>query len=408
MRTWLVPREELTPEQLRGIELNPSEHRIVAGGPGSGKTQILLHRARHLCDTYQVKPQKFRIMVYTNALKNYIESALDLLDLSAETLTTFDHWCHEFYKEHIGRPPRNPKTKQPDFDLIREGVHARISEDLFWEPLYDFVMVDEGQDLDRRSYEILTRIARHITVCVDSRQKIYDHGKNEADIASHLKVRQRNIFFLSAFRCCPYVTQLAAALIPGSKEREDFVRQCRSAQTERSQPLLYWAKDFEDETRRLREVLAGRLRMKERIAILLPQGRQVFGYAKGLREAGFEVETQKELDFASDLPKILTYHSAKGLTFDSVLLPRLVPMSFTNWSAEWVNRLLFVGITRAAKWVYMSTVPSRGRILESLERIQELGDQGILAIQKSNGKPAAGTSGGPRESAMKDDLLDML
>ena len=46
MSGWLVPRSDLTPEQLRAIELPPTEHRVVIGGPGSGKTQMLLHRAR--------------------------------------------------------------------------------------------------------------------------------------------------------------------------------------------------------------------------------------------------------------------------------------------------------------------------------------------------------------------------
>lgn len=47
MSAWLLPLEDLTPEQVRAVELKPSEHRLIFGGPGSGKTQVLLHRARH-------------------------------------------------------------------------------------------------------------------------------------------------------------------------------------------------------------------------------------------------------------------------------------------------------------------------------------------------------------------------
>jgi hypothetical protein len=41
------------------------------------------------------------------------------------------------------------------------------------------------------------------------------------------------------------------------------------------------------------------------------------GFAKGLADAGLTVESQDDADFTSDAPKLLTCHSAKGLTFDS-------------------------------------------------------------------------------------------
>ena len=68
MNPWLLTLEELTPDQLRAVELKPSEHRLIFGGPGSGKTQVLLHRARHLMDLWNVSPEHFRIFVFTKVL----------------------------------------------------------------------------------------------------------------------------------------------------------------------------------------------------------------------------------------------------------------------------------------------------------------------------------------------------
>ena len=96
----------------------------------------------------------------------------------------------------------------------------------------------------------------------------------------------------------------------------------------RETPLLYIAKDPEEEIDRLAEVLRTRLGMGERMAILTPRTRQMFGVAKGLRERGIDVETKQALDFNSDRPKVIPYPSGKGLTFDSVLLPRLTEKSF--------------------------------------------------------------------------------
>src|SRR5215470_11180956 len=115
MTTWLVPRQDLTPDQLRAVELSPSEHRVIFCAPGSGKTQILVHRARYLCDTWQVPANRFHIFVFNNVLKDYIKSGVRLLDLSADSISTLDYWPSEFYKSNVkSRRQWNDADKVPD------------------------------------------------------------------------------------------------------------------------------------------------------------------------------------------------------------------------------------------------------------------------------------------------------
>ncbi len=66
------------------------------------------------------------------------------------------------------------------------------------------------------------------------------------------------------------------------------------------------------------------------------------------------------LNFGSPVPQIATCHSAKGLTFDSVLMPRLIDRSFPRVQGAGRQRMLFVGIVRAKQWVYLSTVKKKG------------------------------------------------
>jgi hypothetical protein len=61
------------------------------------------------------------------------------------------------------------------------------------------------------------------------------------------------------------------------------------------------------------------------------------------------------LDFGSGLVKVMTFHGAKGLTFDAVLLPRLLARDFPGRDEASLRRLLFVGVTRATGWVYLCT-----------------------------------------------------
>jgi len=360
--SWLVPPNELTPEQQRAVQLDPRENRAVVGGPGSGKTQILLHRARHLCDKLNVSNDRFLIIVYTNVLKDYIKSTLQDLLLSEDNVITFDHWCRTYYQKNINlRTPWDSENKCPDYDKIRKEVmkHAAANG-----PIYDFVLVDEGQDLPEEAFTFLSKISRHVTVCLDNKQQIYDNGSSESGILLSLGIRRRNINLIEAFRVCPYLVDVAAHLIPDVEERDAFRNQTRQAQIEKQTPLIYFAEDFEDEKEMLYEMVRERLLKNERIAILLPQKRQVFGFAQGLTEVGIDVEVPAQRgsnqplpthDFNSSRPKLMSYHSAKGLTFDSVFMPRLVARSFPHATPDKLERLLFVAITRATQWCFMST-----------------------------------------------------
>lgn len=377
MQNWLVPRTDLTPEQLRAVELSADEHRLIFGGPGSGKTQILLHRADYLRDWLNTPPERFRIFVFTNALKQYIQSAMALLDLPEENILTFDDWCRKFYTANISpRLPWDRENKSPDYAGVRREVLAKLRSGAG--PFYDFVLVDEGQDLDHDAFEAIRLMARHVTVCMDNKQQIYMHGCSEAEILTLLGLRKRNVALLSAFRCCPYIVQVASRLIEDPVARDNYLNQARTAQTERQKPLLYFSSSEEDEKKRLIDIVKTRLHLGDRIAILYPLKRFVYGYAKAFAEAGLEVEVPSKpgrqgeyipLDFSSDRPKLMPYHSAKGLTFDTVIMPRLQPTAFGGIRQVSLERILFVGISRATKWVYLSS--RQGDQLPVLQRLSE-------------------------------------
>lgn len=405
MSTWLVHQSELTPEQLRAVRLDPAEHRVIMGPPGSGKTLILLHRARHLLDLWHVPPDNFRIFVFTKALKEYIRSALSLLDLPDECVTNFDAWCKNFHRTHI-RDRLPHAGGELDFPGIRRRVLTEIRGNLFNFPKYDFVLVDEGQDLDSTAFDIIRAISNHVTVCIDHKQQIYDVGSSETDILQRMGLRRRNLELLGAFRCCPFIASLASELLSDPGERQAFINQARTAQTEREIPLLYLAPDFDHEKSRLIEILRVRQSKGEKVAILLPQKRQVFGFAKGIREAGLEVETPEKMDFQNDIPKIMTYYGAKGLTFDTVLLPRLVRSSFPRISDSRIMRLLFVGITRASKWVYMSS--RQEGIIPALESLMPLERTKILTIQRGASPADQPPTMEIPGSTETDDIIDLL
>lgn len=389
MQIRLLHRTELTEEQLRAVEFSPDEHRLIFGGPGSGKTQILLHRAAYLRDLWNVSADSYRIFVFTNALKQYIKSSMRLLDLPEDNVLTFDDWCKKYYTENISKyTPYDKSTKSTDWETIRKRVLDKLSS-AKGKPLYDFVLVDEGQDLTQDIFAVISLIAQHVTVCIDNKQQLYEHGASESDIINMLGLRKKNIALLSTFRCCPYLVNLASVFIKDAMTRQHFLNQAKTEQVEKEKPLLYFSKNADDEKQRIADIIRTRQTLGDSIAVLYPTNKLCYGYATGFKELGIEVEvgfrnrTNSDyisIDFDSDKPKIMTYHSAKGLTFDTVIMPSLQHSAFRGMDSISIEEnLLFVGITRAIKWVCLCS--RYNNALPQIEKLKNELDSSCLTVQ---------------------------
>lgn len=367
---WLIPFSSLTPAQQDAVQMDTRSHKAIIGGPGAGKTLVLLHRLNLLFHRAGKNHDAVRLFVYTNTLKQFIQAGNDMLDVPDECISTFDKWCADTYRTQVN--PHLPTAGgRPDFAAIRAGVFSVIESGKLPTPIFDCVLIDEAQDMDIGAIEILKRLARHITICMDGKQQLYDDRMSEPEALKRLGLSRHNTALLAAFRCNPMVTELAAQFIPDEVRREEFMRQASNLEMDRSRPLFYVAASFPDEAAHLIEMVKLRLSYGDSIAVLFPKQRQVHGFAIGLREAGIDVEVQEwdaPIDFSNLLPKLMTYHQAKGLSFDSVFLPRLNQSSFPGEMSNRIDHLCFVGVSRAVKWVYMS-----GKKQALIAPMQELG-----------------------------------
>ena len=415
--TWLVPREDLTVGQTKAVELSPVTHRVVLGSPGSGKTMIVVHRARHLVDAFNVSPDRYRVFVFTNALKGYIQSAVADVGIPDESVMTFDHWCREFHEQCVGG--RLPWGKGgPDFEAIRHTIHDHVVVGGKAPDLFDFAMVDEGQDLDPLAYEILASVAKHVTVFMDHKQQVYERGSSEQDVLRALQLRHRNVMLLEAYRCSRDIARVAASFVADDGERVEFLNQVRTSdESRRRVPALYAARDREEARAHLTETIRTCVDRGDRIGVLLPTRRRVFGYARGLRSAGLEVEVPPQRgrtrpdglpphDFTSNRPKLMAYPSVKGLTFDAVLMPFLERGLFPKaLSGELLRRWLFVGVTRATEWVYFSGTADGllfGDVFADLEQ------RGQLAVLSDADDPVPQASGTENVRPEDGDLSSLF
>jgi len=413
MTTWLLHRSELTPDQLGVVEAPPTDNRLVLGPPGSGKTQVLIHRAAHLAEAYKVPPSRFRAFVFTNVIREYIRSGFEFLGLPDDAVSTFDFWTTAVYEKHVSRRlPRRRDGKSIDFGLIRRYARDVVEDSPALRGSLDFVLVDEGQDLSPEVYEILRLAARHVTVFADPLQKIFEDGADEPFIRALLGLEARQVSLLGAYRNAPYVARLASHFIADDDRRARYLAQVHAEQKIRERPLLYVAENARRELDRVAEIVRQRQVLNERIGIIVPTNRYLHGIASGLEERGVKVERavtreaggriQVVCDFRNLVPKIATFFMAKGLTFDSVVLPRLTAQAYQWTKPRQRGRMMFVGIARATQWVYLSTV--RGTEFEEIDVLRAAASEGHLTIQEDTGAGAeAGAGIGNSRRASADD-----
>jgi superfamily I DNA/RNA helicase len=411
--TWFVPYEWLDVEQKRAVQLDMQRHRVIFGPPGSGKTIVLLHRAEYLYRSARVPPNGFRIFVYTRVLKAYLKDAVEFLGLPKECISTFDQWCVAYHRQNVSMTlPDEENSAAPDFAAVRVNVLDHLRKNGY-SSQFRFVVVDEAQDLDHVAFEILKRISRHVTVCADDKQQLYDSSSSQAAILKELGLHQQNLTLLGAYRCVPFVAELAAELIENPDEKEQFLGAVQAESAEKETPVLYKAQGFEEEKRQVVEILRDRVSMGKPIALIFPSKNLLNDFVNYIEQAGIQIEIagktasgmQLPTDFSNSVPKAMLYWSAKGLTFHTVILPRLVEHAFARRVSETrLKRLLFVGITRATNWVYLTT--EEGKELPLLRTFSLLEQRGSLKIQR---RRTTVLHDAPRHQIMPtDDLTSIL
>ena len=197
-----------------------------------------------------------------------------------------------------------------------------------------------------------------------------------------------------------FITKLSAQFISEPEARSRYIAQETYVTTGREKPLLYIADTEEDELTRLADVLRERLQTDSKVAVLLPMTRQVAQLTRELRTVGIAAETQEDIDFNNNLPKLMTYANAAGLIFDSILLPRLVKSSFRNDTASQIQGVLCDVISRATKWAYLSATSQD--LLPELGVLLPLIDSKDLVYRQTE------SAASDDDDMQDDDELDLL
>lgn len=389
MKTWLRSFSELSPEQKKIVQMPPWESGLVSGPPGSGKTQVLVHRAAYLIKTHKASPDLIKLFVLTDVLEKMVKSEMKKSGLPENVVALFDNWCRSFFVRHVSEDlPRIYVNGRIDFEKTRFGVLEILQRNKDLQKCIEYALVDDGQDLTPEAFEILNLAAEHTIVVTDGQQKIHEEGASDSFVSDTLNLRKKGSLLSSDFRSSFSVAQLAAHFIDDQNLRKDYLSQVRNENNPSQSSLFYITPSEEKELEHLSRYVRQRQAMKENVGILVPTNSLVHRLAKELEEKGIELEKAIPIDaqnvihmpydFGNRCPKITTYREAKGLSFDSVLMPRLTENALSEIPPHQRHRLIFIGMVRAAHWVYLSTV--KGKECKEIHLLMSAQEVGYLTV----------------------------
>ncbi len=163
---WLDRKQERIARSLA------SPRNVIYGPAGSGKTVFLVARAQYWLD--RMPGARVLFTCYNSSLASHLRNVFALKGsvVDGERLTVLHY--HDLCAGILGRSDIHERN--PEFYAALE---PRLLQDLARRddiPVYDCILVDEGQDFTRRMLEVLVRLSAgggEITLVCDPAQDIY-------------------------------------------------------------------------------------------------------------------------------------------------------------------------------------------------------------------------------------------
>ena len=166
---------ELSPAQLSIIKDNSSQYIVVAAGPGSGKTRVLVHKLASLLLMEDVKHEQLLMVTFSRAAATEFKKRLIGLIGNAANfieIKTFHSYCFDL----LGRVGSIEKSGT----IINKAVEKIRNRDIEPNRIAKTVLViDEAQDMDVHEFELIRALMEQnedmrVIAVGDDDQNIYE------------------------------------------------------------------------------------------------------------------------------------------------------------------------------------------------------------------------------------------
>lgn len=286
---WYINESELDDYQIPIIQKKMSSSFVVKGCAGSGKTVLALWKAREIDDA---ELGSYYVVVFTKALRQFINDGVDEVGISQRRVLHHYQWKHAL---------NQPKA--------------------------DFVIVDEVQDFSKEELTELQESANKAFILFgDSAQQIFKGLKPNLmtmeQIAYHTGLPMEQLVL--NHRLPKKIGRIAEYLNTTGDSLES-----RCTKEGANKPFLVKASNWNQQLDFIMDTIDERGYTD--VGILFSDNQHVKNADEYYKNKSFRVEakydiswpdnTKFTLNFHSENPKLLTYHSSKGLQFEAVFIP---------------------------------------------------------------------------------------
>ncbi len=336
--------QELSKEQDKVYNLPLDKSYLVSGPPGTGKTVMALYRA-HM---YRDRDRRCRILMYSRFLSQYVESAVDELDLQSQ-VTTFHSWTWNFYiSQYHHRPPQIE-----DYVNDWQKIVTRVLSDPPPVKAKPYIIIDEGQDLPADFYMVIPHLSRAVTIFADENQRISERQSTLDDIRTKSQI-DNELTLAKNYRNTREIAEVARAFYTGPEDELPELpdREGRPPVVQRTDGLddfVDFVINFESiysdldlgiltQTRNLQRRIQRRLEGDTKNPVQYYR-----------REAG---QSPPQVNFDKPGVRLVTFASAKGLEFDVVFIPELQQVNLDPQDPS-TKMKLYVLTSRARKELFV-------------------------------------------------------
>jgi superfamily I DNA/RNA helicase len=253
---------------------------------------------------------------------------------------------------------------------------------------FDYILVDEAQDLSYSQLLLLRNLAKEsIIIAADHAQKIYKNSFTWKELGINVQGNSSKTLSKN-FRSTRQIMELSYSLLEKNKSHKGTDTEYTKAQLpdiEGEKPVILSCKDQKSEDKVLLELLNQLNDGEITIGIAYRRSKQKYGIVKLLKSEGIGFEYVEGKDYWNLTKpgiKLVTIHSAKGLEFDVVIIPKLnqgvIPVESDDETdkdnfLENERSLLYVAMTRAKEELYMITSGEKSQFISEMdENLYEL------------------------------------
>lgn len=335
-----VSGDDLDPDQARAVEGIPENASFLLRGPaGSGKTNILLLRAKWL--TYR-KLSDFKIVVFTGSLRRFVEEGCEHYGINPTSAVTQMTFFKEILDEN-SVPFELTKNFETDRSMLAGKVMSLIESRGISQDYCGTLLIDEAQDYTDTELLVFRKLTKNLVLAADSRQSIYrtTHTPGLPERLVDENVVTLRYHYRSGLRLC----KVADAILSDSAAYPKVQGECRYAEAARpSSVTTVPCASFEDQLRAIAANVAPQIDLYpgERIGVLFPKKEQATGFENFI--------TDNPIYGAEEALWVDTLHGAKGWEFRAVHIggvETLYRMGATQ------KRLIYTGLLRGKTSVHI-------------------------------------------------------